>query len=370
MRIIKLFLISCFFTASAAASNQSPNFHNPGYQKSLEALEKTVPLTYNIHVQKQINSFLTTAGKSRFGRMLGLAEYYFPIYEKIFRDRGVPEEIKYLSVIESALNPNAVSSYGAAGLWQFLWQYGRMYGLTINDTIDERRDPALSCDAAASYLLDSYALYNDWLLAIASYNCGRNNIKWAMEKADLAGGQKDYWSLRQYLPVETQQYVPTYIATVYIMNNYRRHGIRPAAPSFNIRTETVKVKKEISLENIAKEAGINLDELLVLNAAYLNGVIYGSENKPAKLVVPLLPDYAYDTLCRTLGISNERTASIIAAAPAPIRYYISYRVQPGDTPEVIAEKFENTTAQEIIRVNNLRKDEPLTVSRLLKIPQR
>src|SRR5690606_36309864 len=131
----------------------------PGYQKSLEALEKTVPLTYNIHVQKQINSFLTTAGKSRFGRMLGLAEYYFPIYEKIFRDRGVPEEIKYLSVIESALNPNAVSSYGAAGLWQFLWQYGRMYGLTINDTIDERRDPALSCDAAASYLLDSYALY-------------------------------------------------------------------------------------------------------------------------------------------------------------------------------------------------------------------
>ena len=359
-----------FLAVSSLASPAPAGSANPSYRESLQALEKTVPLTYNRFVQRQIDAYLTSSQKGRFGRMLGLAEYYFPIYEKVFHERGLPEEIKYLSVVESALNPNAMSSYGAGGLWQFLWQYGKIYGLTINDSIDERRDPALSANAAASYLLDSYAMYNDWLLAIASYNSGRNNIKWAMEKADSAGLQIDYWSIRQFLPKESQQYVPAYIATVYVMNNYRKHGIRPVMPGFPIRTETISVNKPVSLAAVAQATESNPEDLFLLNAAYLNGTVNGSPEAPKNLIVPVLPDYSYNALCTLLGIPNTRIAKAAPVKPAPprARYYISYRVQPGDTPTSIAEKFKGVTAEEIKAANRLSGD-TLNPMSMLKIPQ-
>ncbi|WP_207426519.1 lytic transglycosylase domain-containing protein [Pedobacter sp. SYSU D00535] len=340
------------------------------YQESLEALEKTVPLAYNESVKRMIN-YYSTSQKSRFSRVLGLAEYYFPIYEKIFRERGIPEEIKYLSIVESSLNPYALSSAQAGGLWQFLEPVGKIYGLNINDTIDERRDPYLACNAAASYLLDSYEMYKDWVLAIASYNCGRNNIRWAMEKA---GGATDYWSLREYLPVETQNYVPAYIATVYLMNNARKHGIYPKSPDFSVYTKEIQVQRPISLSAIARAINVSYDELGVLNAAYKNQFINGSAEAPKRLIVPAIKPYIFDALAAvltqpsTVETELKLVYTIPVEAKEPVRgfaqpkinsyvprnTYVMYRVQAGDTLSSIAEKFEGATEEEIRVINKLK----------------
>lgn len=349
------------------ASNLNRHSDDPSYKYALESLQKTVPLTYNTAVQNQIN-YLSKSHKERFGRMVGLSQYYFPIYEKIFQGRTVPDEIKYLSVIESSLNPNAVSRAGAAGLWQFLYEMGKIYGLTVNDSIDERRDPVLACNAAASYLLDSYAMYNDWLLAIASYNCGRNNIRWAMEKAE--GGPKDYWSIRKFLPVETQNYVPIYIATVYIMNNYKKHGIVPIEPHFSTINETLIINKNISLAAISQQTKISVSELSQLNPAYLTHKIDGIEECPKTLVIPVLPTFSYNSLCSMLGIESNRpteTATTHAVFQAKKTYsFITYRVQPGDTIALIADKFDGTTEEEITSANRITEGN-LQVGKLLKI---
>ncbi|HCN85185.1 MAG TPA: lytic transglycosylase, partial [Sphingobacteriaceae bacterium] len=260
---------------------------------------------------------------------------YFPIYEKIFRERGIPEEIKYLSVLESSLNANAVSRAGATGTWQFLYEVGKIYGLAINDSIDERKDPVLAANAAASYLLDSYNQYGDWLLAIASYNCGKNRVKWAIEDS---GGQKDYWAIRKYLPAETQNYIPAYIATVYIMNNYQKHDIFPEA-GYLTEAETIPVKSVVSFEEISRQTGINLNQLSYLNPSYKRLIINGTETSPKNIVIPVLPTYTYNSLCKMLGLPGrfvpEPKVPEKAAAPATT-YFIVYYVQEGDTIASIA----------------------------------
>lgn len=223
--LLPVLILISLSKAGIASGNNKAGIDSLTFKQALILMENKVPLPYNEYVARYINIY-TASQKPRFSKVLGLSKYYFPIYEKIFRERNVPEELKYISVIESSLDPNAVSRVGATGLWQFMYETGKLYGLNINESTDERKDPVKACNAAASYLLDSYFLYDDWLLAIASYNCGRNNIKWAMEKA---GGKKDFWSIREYLPVETQNYVPAFIATAYLMNNYQQHNITPSA---------------------------------------------------------------------------------------------------------------------------------------------
>lgn len=234
------------------------------YKQSLESLQNKVPLSYNESVRKTIESYASQ--KKRFAEMLGLSKYYFPIYEKVFRERGIPEEIKYLSVLESSLDANAVSRAGATGPWQFLYEVGKIWGLTINDSIDERKDAVLAANAAASYLLDSYNQYGDWLLAIASYNCGKNRVKWAIEDS---GGKKDYWAIRKYLPAETRNYIPAYIATVYIMNNYQKHDIFPEA-GYLTETETIPVKSVVSFDEISRQSGVTMNQLIYLNLRIKN----------------------------------------------------------------------------------------------------
>jgi len=343
-------------------------------RRSLDELTKTVPLAYNEPVKKMINYYLSSQ-KPRFSRVLGLSQYYFPIYEKIFAERGVPEEIKYLSIVESSLNPFALSTAQAGGLWQFLEPVGKLYGLAINDTIDERRDPFLACNAAASYLLDSYNMYGDWLLAIASYNCGRNNIRWAMEKAD---GAKDYWTLRKYLPLETQSYVPAYIATVYIMNNARKHGLYAAHPNFDISTKEITVRRPVTLQSIARAVNVSLSDLCVLNASYKNQVINGNASCPKKLVIPEVKDYLHNALCDVLKTPGklERELKLVYTIPEPpkpkiviaqvappkpavqpkykvVDVYINYKVKEGDTLSSIVEKF-NSTEEEVKILNRLK----------------
>jgi membrane-bound lytic murein transglycosylase D len=335
---------------------------DPAYRTTLENLQKTVPLTYNESVQRMIDNY--SGQKQRFSRILGLSKYYFPIYERVFKEKGLPEELKYLSVVESSLNPNAQSFAGATGLWQFLTPVGKLYGLTIDDTLDERKDPVLASAAAADYLLKSYAMYNDWLLAIASYNCGHNNIRWARENA--GGGDLDYWAIRKYLPVETQNYVPSFIAMVYIMNNHKRHGIYPADAGFNIFTNTLTVNKKVSLWDIAKATDVNIDVLSMLNASYKNQIVSGSVSKPKKLVIPEIKPYIYTALKTELLnpepiVGEFKLAYVIPQAEAPLKSVkvvirntsVNYKVQEGDTLSSIAEKF-NGTEEEIKIINKLK----------------
>jgi membrane-bound lytic murein transglycosylase D len=359
---ILLIAIACFIGSRTASARTLPA---DSYQQSLESLQNKVPLSYNESVRKTIEAY--TSQKKRFGEMLGLSKYYFPIYEKVFRERGIPEEIKYLSVIESSLNANAVSRVGATGAWQFMYEVGKIYGLAINDSIDERKDPVLAANAAASYLLDSYNIYGDWLLAIASYNCGKNRIKWAIEDS---GGQKDYWAIRKYLPAETQNYIPAYIATVYIMNNYQKHDIFPEA-GYLTETETLPVKSVISFEDISRQTGLNLNQLTYLNPSYKKQIVNATETSPRNIVIPVLPTYTYNSLCKMLGLPGryipEAKIPDVPVVPATV-YYLVYYVQEGDTITSIAGKFTGATEDQIKTANNLSTS-VLKPGMMLKIRQ-
>ena len=187
-------------------------YQNNIYKLRLDSIQKDVQLDYNEFVQTYIDTY--SRHKDEMGRVLGLSQYYFPIYEKAFREAGIPEEIKYLSIVESKLDPTAVSRVGATGPWQFMAATAKLYGLNMNNYVDDRRDPVQASYAAAAYLKDAYMMFGDWLLAIASYNCGKSSVERAVAKA----GSLDFWAVRQYLPTETRNYVPAFIGVAYVMN--------------------------------------------------------------------------------------------------------------------------------------------------------
>jgi len=349
------------------------------YKRALESIQNRVPLTYNETVQRFIETYIKNQ-KVRFSQMLGLSKYYFPIYEKVFENRNVPQELKYISVIESSLNPQAVSHMGATGPWQFLNEVGKLYGLEINDRVDERKDPYLAANAAASHLLESYYMYDDWLLAIASYNCGRNNIRWAMEKA---GGKTDYWSIRPYLPVETQNYVPAYIATAYMMNQYWKYNIVPSGTDLPVETQNIVVDTTVSFSSIAAVSNISPQEIARLNPAYLQGSIPGASGSPRTLVLPAnrspYMDLVNDVI-KGVPVSNSRLQAANALfyrnAGGSIRrtgytqvkdQVITYRVQPGDTLSSIAEQFKGATEEEIKVINKLENSSSIRTGMILKI---
>ena len=255
-------------------------YHNNIYKKRLDSISKDVQLDYNEYVQAEIDNYLSQ--RSDISRELGLARYYFPIYEKAFREAGIPDEIKYLSIVESQLNPNAVSRVGATGPWQFMSSTARMYGLTMDEYIDERRDPVQSSYAAAAYLKDAYEQFGDWLVAIASYNCGKDNVIRAIEEA----GSSDFWAIRPYLPVETRGYVPCFIAMTYVMNYYQLHRIEPQSCNMLLKTDTVQVDKMISLNSVSHVLSIDINQLAMLNPSYPRMLVNGSPASPKTLVIP------------------------------------------------------------------------------------
>ncbi len=274
------------------------------YKRRLDSIAKDVPLDYNEYVQSYIDTYLASNQRDDIARVLGLTKYYFPIYEKAFHDAGIPEEIKYLSIVESQLNPYAVSKVGATGPWQFMTNTARLYGLNMDNYVDERRDPIQSSYAAAAYLKDAYQEFGDWLLAIASYNCGKSNVIRAIEKA----GANDFWSIRQYLPVETRGYVPAYIAITYVMNYYKKHNVVPQGCNIAMKTDTVLVSKYISLNSVSKVLGIDLSQLTILNPSYKMLIVNGSATAPKRLVIPQAAKEKYGALYNTLNADMSYNA--------------------------------------------------------------
>ena len=251
------------------------------YIERLSRLPNVMEMPYNEIVQKFIDRY-TGRLRHSVSYMLGASNFYIPIFEEALEVYGLPLELKYLPVIESALNPKATSHAGAAGLWQFMVATGKQYGLEINSLIDERRDPIKSSYAAAHYLKDLYNIFGDWSLVIAAYNCGPENINKAIHRAD---GQADYWKIYPYLPRETRGYVPAFIAANYVMNYYCEHNICPMRTTLPAKTDTVVVSKDVHLKQIADVCGIDIEELRTLNPQYRRDIVNGN-NKPSVIRLP------------------------------------------------------------------------------------
>ncbi len=354
--VTKAFSVTSLKRDTAKALSPAAQFANAsgGSMKSrLSAIQKDVPLDYNEFVQSYIDNY--TGRREELGRIMGLSKYYFPIYEKAFRDAGIPEEIKFLSIVESALNPNAVSRVGATGPWQFMSTTGRTYGLAINNYVDERRDPIQASYAAAAYIKDAYQEFGDWLLAIAAYNCGKGSVERAIEK----GNSMDYWVIRQYLPVETRGYVPAYIAVAYLMNYYEQHRITPQVCALPLQTDTVTVNKFVSFSNVSRVLNITTDQLVSLNPSYRMMVVNGTAAAPRKLIIPKIQTEKfkvfYDALNNNalsvppMAVVNtqEADAGGIDAMPA------YHTVKKGESLADIADKF-GIELNDLVAWNHLR----------------
>jgi membrane-bound lytic murein transglycosylase D len=243
------------------------------YIRRLAAMPSIISLPYNDIVRNYIVYYMQKHPRHT-EKMLGLAEYYLPIFEQILDAYNIPLEMKALPVIESALNPVAVSRAGATGMWQFMLATGRRYGLTVNTYVDERRDPIASTYAAAKYLSALYSMFQDWTLALAAYNCGEGNVVKAIARA---GGKQDYWEIYPYLPKETRNYVPLFVAANYAITCYKEHRLTPLPAEIHVATDTFMVNSKLHFEQIANTINIPVAKLRELNPQYRRDIIPGNE---------------------------------------------------------------------------------------------
>lgn len=352
-------------------------------KQRLAAMNQKSPfeIEYNQGLENIIKSFLKNRKKS-FSRLMALSEYYFPIFEDAFAKQNVPLEIKYLAVVESALNPKAVSKMGATGLWQFMYGTGKQYALKIDSYIDERSDPLKATAAASEYMTKMFNIFGDWELVLASYNSGPGNVTKAIRRS---GGKTKYWDIRNYLPKETQGYVPAFLATMYLFEYHKEHGINPErAVVKNFETDTVAVKNQMSFKQIADLLDMPQSQIQLLNPSYKMGVVpfYQGEqhfirlpkDKVATFVSNEEQIYAYvkyDTQFRAtssrLAVKYAPKAKPAAAKPAAVDNgdFEFYKVRKGDNLGAIASKY-SVSISEIKKWNNL-KTNAVAIGRSLKI---
>ncbi len=333
------------------------------YIQRLQSMQSAVSLSYNNTVKNFISMY-TLRKPSQVSVMLGLANYYFPIFEEALAKYGLPMELKYLPIIESALNPGANSSASAVGLWQFMYSTGKMYKLEISTFVDERRDPIKATDAAVRYLRDLYNMYNDWHLVIAAYNCGPGNVNKAIKRS---GNARDYWKIYYRLPKETRGYVPAFIAANYVMNFYQNHNIYPKSPDFPIITDTLMVNDYLHFNQVSEIIGIPIEQIRTLNPQYRRDIIPASKDKPYSLVLPQEEISAY--LENESSIHDHRRNEFFPnnqivnpqnsyASQSPIdlkgRDKVAYTVKSGDNLGLISAWFR-VRVSDLSYWNNIRK---------------
>ena len=264
----------------------SDDFSSLLLKAQMEELNRATPfeVTHNATTERFIRVYLKDR-KEYLSRLAGKSIYYFPIFEQYLDAYDLPLELKYLAAVESALNPIAVSQSGAKGLWQFMFGTGQQYNLYINSYVDERYDPVKSTKAACAYLKDLYNTFGDWDLALAAYNSGPGNVRKAIKRA---GGETNYWQIREFLPKETSSYVPAFYATMYLFSHAEYHGIKPLKGELHyFETDTVHLKRSLTFSHINKVAGINMEVLKSFNPVYKKDLIPALGNRAMSLTLPI-----------------------------------------------------------------------------------
>lgn len=348
-----------------------PIFSDDVYKQRIEKLaaQTTLPMIYNPAVRAKIDNYVFRF-RAFTGRMLGLSYVYFPMFEEMLDKYNMPLELRCLAVVESALNPLAVSRVGAKGLWQFMYATGKQYGLKSNSLVDDRFDPMKETDAACRFMLDLYNRYKDWFLVLAAYNSGPGTVNKAIARA---GGVMDYWAICPYLPVETQNYVPTFIAINYVIHYAKEHNLYPIAPDMLISgTDTVTVRDVLTFAQLNETLGVSMKDLETYNPQYTKGIIPASDTISCVLRLP--SQYAVQFAVREKEIYAYKTREqidkekvleeaqkVVVAPPKPkVKYHT---VKKGETLSGIAKKYK-VSVNNIKKWNNLKSNTIRTNQRL------
>ena len=332
------------------------------YIERLKRMNSFIKLPYNNIVKNHIIHY-TSKMPDRIPTILGLAQYYMPFFEEIFNAYDMPVELKAMAVIESALNPRAVSRARATGMWQFMYRTALNYNLTINSYVDERLDPWVSGDAAARYLMDSYRIFGDWVLAIASYNCGAGNVNKAIRRA---GGSKEFWEIYPFLPRETRGYVPAFVAALYTMRYYAEHQIRPLPVEMPAHVDTFEINKMLHFEQVTSLIDISIDQLRDLNPQYTKDVIPGVE-RPYLLRIPFEYSGDFAAMQDTIYAYKDSvyfSPLILSTRATASDTQITHRVRSGETLSHIAYRYGARIA-DIKYWNGLRSDRIVPNQRLI-----
>lgn len=324
-------------------------------------------LPYNEVVKNYVILYSEKMKGGKIERIIGMCNYYMPIFEEIMDRYDLPEELKVMPIIESSLNPVAVSRAGAKGLWQFMYSTAKIYGLEINSFVDERLDPVKAADAAARYLRDSYSIFGDWNLAIASYNCGPGNVNKAIRRS---GGHREFWEIWPFLPRETRSYVPAFVGALYTLNYYREHGITPEVIEMPAQVDTFKVNKMLHFKQINEVLGVPLEVIRTLNPQYKHEIIPGNEKEyilrlPAKYTNGFIEHE--DTLYKHRADSLFNPVTIRKIREGGDGELIFYKVKSGDYLGRIASRYGCTVAQikkwNGLKNNNIRAGQTLRLYR-------
>jgi len=348
-------------TTDCVAVHDTTTLPDSVYKARLQALPCVIELPYNERVRAFILRYVKRSPK-QVARMMRMGEYYFPLFEQTLCRYNLPYELKYLPVIESALNPIARSYVGAAGLWQFMPGTGKLFGLEINSLVDERMDPVKSTEAACRFLSSMYAVYQDWNLVIAAYNCGSGNVNKAIKRA---GGKRDFWSIYPYLPRETRNYVPIFIAANYAMNYGQEHGICKAPLEKTMLTDTIATTRRLHLQQVSENLDIPMDELRRLNPQYSRDILPGGSVYtlclPSEKVGLYIEKEDSILAYKADSLINNRRAEIDMAKVTGINggYRVNgvtyYTIKRGDTLGGIAKKF-HCTVKQLKQWNGLKND--------------
>jgi len=336
-------------------------------KQRLEELNARTPFNveYNASLESVIKHYLKNRRRT-MGNLIALSDYYFPMFEQELDKHNLPLEIKYLAVVESALDPIAQSRVGAKGLWQFMFATGKMYGLEVSSYVDERADPAMATEAASKYLKSLYGSFNDWDLALAAYNSGPGNVSKAIRRS---GGETNYWKIRKKLPRETAGYVPAFLATMYIFEYAEEHGFKSTGPRYHqIATDTIQVKRLITLEQVAQVVNLPIEEVQFLNPSYKVGIIPYIKDKNYVLRLPVDKIGIFVTNEEAIYAHVEEE---IKNLEKPLPTYVEqpdrirYRVRSGDYLGKIAERYGVGVSQikkwNGLKSNNLRVGQRLTI---------
>ena len=337
----------------ADSTKFTSNVPDSVYIDRINKMNSFITLPYNDIVKNYIIRY-SEKMPTAMGRILGVCDYYMPIFQEIFDRYDLPEELRAMAVIESALNPLAVSRAGAKGMWQFMYQTAKIYGLHIDSFVDERLDPVKSADAAARYLRDAYEIFGDWNLAIASYNCGAGNVNKAIRRS----GSRKFWDLWPFLPRETRGYGPAFVGALYTLKYYREHGIRPEAIQMPAHVDTFKITKMLHLKQVSELTGAPLEELKNLNPQYSHNIIPGNSREYI-LRIPYNYTNAFieheDSLYRHKADEYFNPATLKKIVDGADGERIVYKVKSGDVLGRIASR-HRCTVDQIKRWNNLKNN--------------